>query len=486
MTKTNSGLIAYAKAQLGLPYWWGTFGQTASSSLFAAKKRQYPSYYTASDFKTQYGQRVHDCIGLIKGYLWSSTPTSAPTYVAAQDKSASGMYKASSIKGRAGTFDFIPGRLVYKGSDPDHINHVGVYIGGGHVIEAKGHAFGVVETVFKGADWTFWSQCPFIQCDTKKDEGKEETQEYKASRAVLNGIDISDVQYTQSMLLPDFVEANKDTLDYVIIKCTRAATSVNASFKPWSEYLHKSGMLWGAYHFLNNDQRRAGAKKEADFFVKQMEPYIGDAVLALDYEGDEYGFAVGETYALEWLERVRELTGVTPFIYTSQSRVRKLGEIKKAGFPLWVAMYGANPRLTEFKTFNADVNPMDDLVRPYSTAPIFQYGSNLILPRYAGNLDVDAFFGSAEDWKRYAAPKNKEARDMVDVSTKLPRLSQGSKGSAVKVLQTILNAEGAGLSVDGSFGSKTAAAVKEFQTKQGLTADAIVGRKTWPALLEVL
>jgi peptidoglycan hydrolase-like protein with peptidoglycan-binding domain len=78
-----------------------------------------------------------------------------------------------------------------------------------------------------------------------------------------------------------------------------------------------------------------------------------------------------------------------------------------------------------------------------------------------------------------------EERDMVDVNTKLPRLSQGSKGAAVKVLQTILNAEGAGLSVDGSFGPKTAAAVKEFQKKHGLAADAIVGRKTWPALMEV-
>lgn len=30
MPKTNAGLVAYAKAQLGRPYWWGTFGQTAS------------------------------------------------------------------------------------------------------------------------------------------------------------------------------------------------------------------------------------------------------------------------------------------------------------------------------------------------------------------------------------------------------------------------------------------------------------------------
>ena len=45
MSKTASGLVAYCQAQLGLPYWWGTFGNTASASLLAYKKKQYPSYY---------------------------------------------------------------------------------------------------------------------------------------------------------------------------------------------------------------------------------------------------------------------------------------------------------------------------------------------------------------------------------------------------------------------------------------------------------
>lgn len=475
MAKTNSGLIEYAKAQLGLPYWWGTFGQTATASLHAAKKKQYPSYYTASDFKSQYGKRVHDCIGLIKGYLWSASPTSAPTYVGSQDKSASGMYAISSIKGQIGTFDFVPGRLLYKGKSASGINHVGVYIGGGYVIEAKGHAYGVVKTAFKGADWTFWSQCPFIQCDTNKDKGEAEAKEYNAGKAFLNGVDISDVQYGNGMILEDFIEANKD-LGFVIIKCSRAASSINASFRPWAEYLHQRGVPWGAYHFLNNDQKKAGARKEAEFYVEQMKPYIGEAVLALDYEGDDMGFAAGEAYALEWLERVRELTGVTPFIYTYQSAVAKLDTIQKAGFPLWVARYGKNSRIESFQKKDTDDTGN---ISPFKAAPIFQYSSRLLLPRYVGDLDADIFFGTKADWKAYAA--SRKERDMVDVSVKLPRLSRGSKGDAVRVVQTIVGAE-----ADGSFGPKTEEAVRTFQTKHGLTVDGIVGRKTWPALLEVL
>lgn len=172
VTKTNSGLATYAKAQIGLPYWYGTFGQTATESLYKSKARQYArtGYYTKwKDYPEQYGKRVHDCVGLIKGYVWSASPTSAPRYNAMQDKSASGMYRASSVKGTISTFPRKIGQLVYKSyskTSSSQIHHVGVYIGDGFVIEAKGHEEGVVKTEFEGAGWTHWSQCPYITDDS--------------------------------------------------------------------------------------------------------------------------------------------------------------------------------------------------------------------------------------------------------------------------------------------------------------------------------
>ena len=61
-------------------------------------------------------------------------------------------------------------------------------------------------------------------------------------------------------------------------------------------------------------------------------------------------------------------------------------------------------------------------------------------------------------------------------------LKQGSKGSEVKELQTLLNNNGANLSVDGVFGPKTFAAVKSYQKSNGLSVDGIVGNNTWGAL----
>ena len=63
-------------------------------------------------------------------------------------------------------------------------------------------------------------------------------------------------------------------------------------------------------------------------------------------------------------------------------------------------------------------------------------------------------------------------------SAKSSLLKLGSRGSAVKTLQKNLNKNGAKLTVDGIFGKKTQAAVKSYQTKNGLTVDGIVGPMT--------
>lgn len=61
-------------------------------------------------------------------------------------------------------------------------------------------------------------------------------------------------------------------------------------------------------------------------------------------------------------------------------------------------------------------------------------------------------------------------------------LKSGSSGSAVSDLQKKLNAAGYNLTVDGIYGAKTTAAVKDYQSKNGLSADGIYGSKTAAAL----
>ncbi len=61
-------------------------------------------------------------------------------------------------------------------------------------------------------------------------------------------------------------------------------------------------------------------------------------------------------------------------------------------------------------------------------------------------------------------------------------ISYGSSGDDVRALQEALNKNGYSLSVDGQFGSKTQAAVMDYQRKNGLSVDGIAGAQTWGAL----
>ena len=93
-------------------------------------------------------------------------------------------------------------------------------------------------------------------------------------------------------------------------------------------------------------------------------------------------------------------------------------------------------------------------------------------------------------WQRFGIPAGlynieqlRKAGLDVDESKNIPTLRRGSEGEAVAELQALLNAKyGFSLKIDGKFGKATEAAVKEFQQKNGLTADGVVGAKTWKAL----
>jgi glycerophosphoryl diester phosphodiesterase len=68
-------------------------------------------------------------------------------------------------------------------------------------------------------------------------------------------------------------------------------------------------------------------------------------------------------------------------------------------------------------------------------------------------------------------------------ATTLPELYYGSRGSAVKTLQSKLNALHYHCGkVDGIFGNLTLQAVKKFQKAEHLLVDGIVGKQTWSKL----
>lgn len=116
------------------------------------------------------GRRVFDCIGLIKCFLWHDYGPGNTSYYGkiAPDINADQMYSKATVKGPVDTIPEIPGLLVWQQG------HIGIYIGGGQVIEATAKRWGsvggcVVKSQFinKSAamyreTWTHWLKCPFL------------------------------------------------------------------------------------------------------------------------------------------------------------------------------------------------------------------------------------------------------------------------------------------------------------------------------------
>lgn len=63
-----------------------------------------------------------------------------------------------------------------------------------------------------------------------------------------------------------------------------------------------------------------------------------------------------------------------------------------------------------------------------------------------------------------------------------PPLRLTARGVDVELLQVLLIEAGFDTDIDGIFGRHTEAIVRDFQTDRGLTADGIVGPRTWAAL----
>ena len=135
--KTNKGLIDFAASKIGTPYVYGMKGAVMTRSKYNWLKKTYGSLVWDSDVK-KVGKVCTDCSGLISWYT-------------GKEKSSS-MFKAEAkVVHPISTIENAPvGAAVWRKG------HIGIYVGKGYAIEARGSAYGVVKTKIAKRDWTHW------------------------------------------------------------------------------------------------------------------------------------------------------------------------------------------------------------------------------------------------------------------------------------------------------------------------------------------
>jgi putative chitinase len=139
--------------------------------------------------------------------------------------------------------------------------------------------------------------------------------------------------------------------------------------------------------------------------------------------------------------------------------------------------------------FEADPVKLEEF--PWALMSAISYWQRRNINRLADRDDVIAVTkringgtNGLNDRKRYLATAKEIWMDGTSSSPmgENPTLRSGDKGGAVEDLQNALVEAGYAVDVDGDFGKHTTDAVKDFQESRGLTADGVVGPKTWGLL----
>lgn len=171
---TTDQLIKYLNLMVGQPYWYGTCCYKADTSLLSRKANQYPSWYKTDRMENLRNQcdshhLVADCVGLIKGFFWTYGGRDVESYLKGgyylenryrldcEDRSADGIITYFKSKGaKYGKMNTLPETicLVHK------TGHVGVYIGNGKVVEAKGYTSGIIKSNLSDTAWVDWVLFP--------------------------------------------------------------------------------------------------------------------------------------------------------------------------------------------------------------------------------------------------------------------------------------------------------------------------------------
>ena len=198
----------------------------------------------------------------------------------------------------------------------------------------------------------------------------------------------------------DFDAVKADGIVGVIHKATEGLGFSDRTYAARRVEARRRGLLWGAYH----SGVGANGSDQADFFIKTADP-DEQTLIVLDYETNPTGPTMTLDQAREFVERVEEITGRYPGLYSGRLVKEQLGGVTPpdpvlSNCFLWIAQYGGPRPL--------DVPPT------FKTWTLWQYTDGVHGPephrvKGVGQCDRNRFNGSLAQLKKLWGVRRKSA-----------------------------------------------------------------------------
>lgn len=251
--------------------------------------------------------------------------------------------------------------------------------------------------------------------------------------AVVEGLDVYDGQGTI-----DWGKVKASGRDFAFIKATQGNYDTQTTFKSNWANAGSAGVLRSAYHFFDPT---IDGSAQAQYFLDAIGSAGGmtnadlPAMLdiecpasssetasksddpACEYSGDD-GWVATATLKQridDWVALVTTSTGRAPIVYS---------------YPAWFAdVADTEASLAELPLFIASYNACATVPAPWGSATFWQYSATSTVPGITGKLDVDRFFGSADDlaaWNAGTLPPDAGVPDAPDAGMIAERPDAGA------------------------------------------------------------
>lgn len=214
----------------------------------------------------------------------------------------------------------------------------------------------------------FWAYRQVIETPPYVDPGKYPVR----------GIDIS--RHNGNI---DFEKVSKAGIDFVFIKASEGATYEDKLYTDNYEKAKKVGLKTGAYHFFRFD---VDGVEQAVNFLRVVGDGLHDMGLVVDVEKNGNPSDIDTETVKSRLASMIDymnLLGHRVMIYTNLEGYFDYMAEDFPGYPLWICRFQENPINAEW-TF-------------------WQYDHHGKVDGINGEVDLNAFCGSRDDWHRYLA-----------------------------------------------------------------------------------